>query len=78
LGIASIGFSGRSYTVKIDVQGYNGAFIVKNSETQEVLEGVKSVTLYLNKGGLSEALIYVSVAKVDVRGIPRHDGVRAG
>lgn len=62
--------------MKVDISGVDGDFVVRNSQTQEVLD-VKSVSLYLNKYGLCEAMLYMGVGKLDLTSIPRSsDGVR--
>lgn len=64
--------------MKVDITGEGNRFVVRNSETQEELT-VKSVSLYLNKDGICEAMLYVGVGLLQVSGVPRsNDGVRAG
>lgn len=65
--------------MKVDIIGYGNHFTVLNSETREEIEGVRTVSLYLTKDGKCEALLYVSIGRLDLRGQPRgSDGVRAG
>ena len=62
--------------MKVDINGFGNQFVVRNTVTQEVID-VQSVSLYLNKDGQCEAMLYVGVGKLSVHGVPRAtDGVR--
>jgi len=62
--------------MRVDISGYDGNFVVRNTETQEVLS-VKAASIQLNKDGMCEAILYVGMGKLTLTGIPRaSDGVR--
>ena len=62
--------------MRVDIEGVGNQFVVRNSATQEIIE-VKSASLYLNKDGICEVMLYVGLGKLALTSIPRaSDGVR--